>query len=382
MKSLRLPFYAIGLWGAGAAGRWFGVSIFSPYAIWFFGAGLILLLYAALKTTYYRSGRLWPADSDRPRPLRLAWLDYVKAGVCWFDAFKRTYVVEPGLYYTGTHYDREAPLLVTSNYLLTVFLVVRRIRAFNARLLVVDTGGINVWCAAGKGRFSNAEILKQLDRYDRERLTDGKWLTLVLPKVGLAGIDLRALRKAGIRPVIGPLYARDLPAYLSKPPFKDRDEDRILFGLQSRVFTWLPGLVQFLGYSFALVAVLLVVEYVWGMPAPLGLLGITGFLATAYPVLFPWIPGVRFAVKGLWLAAFTSLGIGALTLVEILTSVDLIMAVFFTFATSIFIGLSYTGNSAVSNYSRVRKEIARFLPPDVLLYIGSLAAFVVKGVLR
>lgn len=382
MKSLRLPLYAIGLWGAGAAGQWFGVSVFSAYAIWFFAAGLILLIYAALKTTYHRSDKLWPADSDGPRPLRLTWLDYLKAGVCWFDAFKRTYIIEPGLYYTGRQYDREAPLLVTSNYLLTVFLVVRRIRAFNARLLVIDTDGINVWCAAGKGRFSNAEILKQLDRYDRGLLTDDERLTMILPKVGLSGVDLRALRKAGIRPVIGPLYARDLPTYLSKPPLKDRDEDRILFGLQSRVFTWLPGLVQFLGYGFALVAALLVVEYVWGMPASLGLLGIIALLATAYPILFPWIPGVRFAVKALWLAAFISLGIGALTVVEVLASADLIMAVLFTFATSIFFGLSYTGNSAVSNYSRVRKEIARFLPLNVTLYIGCLVAFVVKGVLR
>ena len=39
------------------------------------------------------------------------------------------------------------------------------------------------------------------------------WLTLVLPKLSLAGVDLRALRKVRVRPLIGPVYAKDLPAY-------------------------------------------------------------------------------------------------------------------------------------------------------------------------
>jgi hypothetical protein len=312
----------------------------------------------------------------------LTLLDYLKAVVCWFDAFKQTYAIEPGLYYTGKHYDREAPMLVTSNYFLTVFLVVRRIRTFNTRLLVIDTDGINVWCSAGEGKFSNAEILKQLDRYERNLLSDGQWLTLILPKLSFAGVNLRYLREANIRPIIGPIYAKDLPAYLSQPPFENRNEDRIMFGLQSRLFTWLPGLVQYLSYSFAAVIVLWGMEQIWNLPLPTGLILVTALLATAYPILFPWIPGVRFAVKGLWLAAFASIGLSALTVFGVIPLADLIMAILFIFATAVFVGLSYTGNSAVSNYSRVRKETARFLPLNVLLYIGSLAAFIMTEVYR
>lgn len=165
---------------------------------------------------------------------------------------------------------------------------------------------------------------------------------------------------------------------------RDRDEDRILFGLRSRLFSWLPGFAQILGYSVTLFVVLLVVEQIWGLRAPFGVVSITAVLATAYPVFFPWIPGVRFAVKAIWMAAFLSLGLLTLSVLDssLVYSDDLIVAVPFTFATSIFIGLSYTGNSAVSNYSRVRKETARFLPLNVLLFIGSLAAYVVMGVGR
>ena len=382
MKSTLLTIGAIGLVIAGMSGRWFNTPAFAPYAVWFLGAGLVLLFYVVLRTTYYRSDTAWPLTSNQPRPLHLTWRDYIKVFICWFDAFKKTYAIEPGLYYTGERYDRQTPLLVTANYFLSVFLVVRRIRNFNARLLVIDTDGINVWCSAGKEKFSNEEITKQLDRYDRSLLTDDKRVTLILPKLSLAGVRLRELRKSHIRPVIGPVYAKDLPGYLSQPPYKDCDEDRVVFGLQSRLFTWLPGLVQVVSYSFGIVFVFWIVEQIWKLPVPLGIIAITAILAGAYPILFPWIPGRRFAVKGLWLAAFTSLVICVLTATGKLVFADLPMALLFTFGTAIFYGLSYTGNSAVSNYSRVRKEIARFLPIYAFLYAGSLAAFIVTEVYR
>lgn len=377
MKSWILPLAAIGLVAAGAAGRWIGYQALEPGAIWYMAFGLSLLSYLLFKTTYYRSETPWPQGSNEPKRLTLSWLDYLKSLNSWFDAFKRTYVFEPGLYYTGSHYDPSAPLLVTSNYHLTVFLVARRARAFNARLLVIDTDGINVWCAAGKEKFNNVEILKQLERYDPALFGDSKKTTLILPKFGLAGVDLRALRQDGIRPVIGPLYAKDLPRYLDNPPYKDCDGDVVAFGLMSRVFTWLPGFVQYMYYSMILVIALMLL----GRGNIAGeTIGLVALLATAYPVLFPWIPGRRFAVKGIWLAAFTSLGLGALALAGLVSLHGLIVAVLFTFATALFFALSYTGNSAVSNYTRVRAEIARFLPATVLLYLASLTANLLKGV--
>ena len=382
MKSRIFLFVAICLSAAGIAGHWLGFALFAPYAIWFFAGGLVMMSCVVLSATYYRSGANWTDNSKQPQPLYLTWPDYLKAVVCWCDAFKRTYAIEPGLYYTGKHYDHETPLLVTSNYFLTVFLVVRRIRVFNARLLVIDTDGINVWCAAGEGKFSNTEILKQLNRYEQKLLTNDHRLTLILPKLGFAGVNRRELRKAGVRPIIGPIYAKDLPAYLSQPPYKDCDVDRILFDFQSRLFTWLPGLVQVFTYSFAIVLAFWGIEQIWGLPVPMGIIVLSGVLATAYPILFPWIPGKRFAVKGLWLAVLISLVICALTAAGVLSLANLPMTLLFTFGTGIFFGLSYSGNSAVSNYSRVRKEIARFLPLYGLLYAASLAAFVITEVYR
>jgi acetyl-CoA decarbonylase/synthase complex subunit gamma len=382
MKSMFLLIIALSLVAAGAAGQWLEIDVFKPYAIWFLGGGLVILCSVTLRITYYRTGYNWSKASNQPRPLRLTLLDYIKAFVCWLNAFKRTYAIEPGLYYTGGRYDRKSPLIVTSNYFLTVFLVIRRVREFNVRLLVIDTDGINVWCSASEGQFSHDEILKQLGRYQRSLLTNDRRLSLILPKLSLAGVNLKTLRKAKIQPIIGPIYAKDLPTFLSQPPLEDRTKDQVLFGMQSRLYTWLPGLWQSVGYSFAIVLLFWGIEQIWGFPVPVGIVFLTGILATAYPILFPWIPGVRFAVKGLWMAAIISLGICALTALGVLSLPDLPMTLLFTFGTAVFFGLSYTGNSAVSNYSRVRKEIARFLPLYVSLYAASLTAFVITEVNR
>ncbi len=377
MMAILYRLLTAALLAACAAGLWFDVSSLAPYGLTLLALGGLLLANDALSATYYQSGTPWPQGSSEPQPLRIGWLDYIKAAISWIDAFKRTYVVEPGLYYTGDRYDSGAPLLVTSNYRLTVFLVTRRVRTFNARLLVVDTDGINVWCAAGKGQFGNQAILAQIQRYPRSLLTQEKWLRLILPKFGLAGVDLRAMREERMRPIIGPLYARDLPAYLAAPPLRDCDDDCVVFGLRMRTFSWLPGLKQMVGYSLLLVIFFMLAQWLWGSSVPLGLLAISVFVATAYPLLFPWIPGDRFAVKGLWLGAIAAAGLGLGAAAGLVAAADLVASIPFTLATGLFFGLAYTGNSAVSNYTRVRKETAQFLVPDAALFAVSLLAFVV-----
>ena len=375
-------FYALAaaaLLLAAMAERWFGYEGLSRYAGWLLALSGVMLVCAALRRSYHKPGAPWPAGTAEPMPLRIRPLDYGKALICWFDAFTTTYAVEPGLYYTGDRYDPEAPLLVTANYHLTVFLVARRVRAFNARILVVDTDGINAWCSAGKGAFNNAAITAQLDRYPRTRLTQSKWLPMILPKVAFAGVDLRALRDQNIKAIVGPIYAKDLPEYLAHPPYRDRDAERVHFGLQSRVFTWVPGLIQYVGYSIKAAIVLFALEWAWGIEVPLGIVPVAAILGTGYPLLFPWLPGERFAVKGLWLGAATAAGLVVAVADGWLAPSTLWAGVPFIFGAALLIALSYTGNSAVSNYSRVRAEIARFLPLDVAFFVASFAAFVIGG---
>jgi hypothetical protein len=358
-------------------GYQFDLYPLSVNASWYLIIGLALLVYVLIRRTYAQQDLPWSYDNNAPQRITLTGLDYIKAMISWMDGFKRTYIVKPGLYYTGKNYDSGAPILVTANFRLTVFALLRKLRKRDTSLLIIDTDGINVWCSSGKQRFNSREILKQVQRYKIDTLTTGKRLELILPKLCLSGVDLQDLRKAGIKPVIGPIYAKDLPNYLNNPPYKDCDNDKVRFGFLSRLFTWLPGFTQMAGYYIgaALVFKTLLI------PVPICLtLAVASIIVTAYPLLFPWLPGKQFAVKGIWLAGAVTLGLAILFLLGEITRYDFLVEVVFVFATGLFFGLSYTGNSAVSNYTKVRKETARFLPSTVILYLIFIVANVVKGV--
>ena len=65
---------------------------------------------------------------------------------------RRNYKIAPGLYAAGSPGPR-SPVLVTANYKLSFDALRFCLGGVDAWLLVVDTRGINVWCAAGKGSF-------------------------------------------------------------------------------------------------------------------------------------------------------------------------------------------------------------------------------------
>ena len=72
------------------------------------------------------------------------------------------YLIAPGLYRIGKP-EANSPVLVTANYKLTVDTVRRWLAGMNVWLLVLDTKGVNVWCAAGKGTFGTAELVRRIE---------------------------------------------------------------------------------------------------------------------------------------------------------------------------------------------------------------------------
>ncbi len=138
--------------------------------------------------------------------------------------------------------------------------------------------------------------------------------------------------------------------------------DHVDFGLQSRIFAALPTAVQFLYWSAgAYIAAFWMLEGAVLLVAP--------GLAFLYSVIFPFLPGRQFAVKGISLGVIATVLAVAHYAFHGFNLKLVLFWIVFSFATSIFIGLSFTGNSPVSNYDKVRKETAQFLPVVVLLYL-------------
>ncbi len=239
--------------------------------------------------------------TETPQKLTFSLIDYFRALYSWLLAFRRTFTIEPGLYFTGKEYDITTPMLVTCNYHMTVFLLWRILKNRNVRILVIDTKGINVWCASGKGQFSAQTILEQLARYDKAILTDSENLTLILPKLSFSGVSIAQLKKHSITPKIGPIYVDDLPDYLDDLPLKNRTEDKYQFHLKDRLFTLVPSLVQVGKYSIITAIILFVVHYflktnIYWQVIPMAIL-ITIF----YIILFPILPTKKFTMKGIFM---------------------------------------------------------------------------------
>jgi hypothetical protein len=73
---------------------------------------------------------------------------------------RNNYKVSPGLYAVGSP-DSDSIVLVGANYKLSFDTLRRELSGLNAWLLVLDTRGVNVWCAAGKKNFSSEEVIFQ-----------------------------------------------------------------------------------------------------------------------------------------------------------------------------------------------------------------------------
>ncbi len=90
------------------------------------------------------------------------------------------YKIHPGLYAFGNP-DRQSPVLVTANYKMSFDRLREAISERSAWLLVLNTEGINVWCAAGKETFGTTELVRRIALTGLDKIVDHR--RLVLPQL-------------------------------------------------------------------------------------------------------------------------------------------------------------------------------------------------------
>ena len=111
--------------------------------------------------------------------------------------------------------DANSPVLLTGNFRLTVERVRRALRGVDAHLLVANSRGVNVWCAATGGLLTNHDVVSVIKTSGIGDIVDHR--TLVLPQLAATGIEGPVVRhRTGWRVVWGPVRADDLPAFLGR----------------------------------------------------------------------------------------------------------------------------------------------------------------------
>ena len=124
------------------------------------------------------------------------------------------YAVDPGLYAVGNP-DGESPVLVTANYKMSFDMLREALPNRNAWILVLDTKGINVWCAAGKGTFGTTELVNRIASSGLPRIVSHR--ELIVPQLSGPGVAAHEVKRlSGFKVIYGPIRAADLPNFLDR----------------------------------------------------------------------------------------------------------------------------------------------------------------------
>ncbi|MEE8440376.1 MAG: HgcAB-like fusion protein [Spirochaetia bacterium] len=163
----------------------------------------------------------------------------MKAVFHWLIAYFARWLpaaTSPGLFPIGTP-NPDSPVLVTANFRLTVRRVKRALRDMNLWLLVVNTNGINVWCAAAGGLFTHNRIIDAVKISGLALRVHHR--QLILPALSAPGVETDAIHTAtGFTVHFGPVYATDIPEYLNTGK-KTEAMQRFRFGIRHRLDMYL-----------------------------------------------------------------------------------------------------------------------------------------------
>jgi 2-polyprenyl-3-methyl-5-hydroxy-6-metoxy-1,4-benzoquinol methylase len=214
--------------------------------------------------------------------------------------------IATGLYRVGSP-GREAPVLLTGNYELTVRRLVKVLDGqVNCWLVVANSRGINVWCAAGGGHFTADDVINGLKTSGVLEMVDHR--ALILPQLcanGLDGWRIRQETSWGVH--WGPVRARDIPAYLQAGRKKSAPMHQVQFPLRDRLE--MTTVMLFL-YAFLLLIPILI----FWRPYAFLIYGLMIAISYFYGIFLPWIPGRDGLGKGAVLALLTLVGLWAWSL--------------------------------------------------------------------
>nr|MBC8363321.1 acetyl-CoA synthase subunit gamma [Candidatus Desulfatibia profunda] len=123
------------------------------------------------------------------------------------------YAVEPGIYALNRPTE-QSPVLVTANYKMSFDCLRKALPGQDAWILVLDTDGINVWCAAGKGTFGTNELVARIASSSLDQIVTHR--RLILPQLSGPGIAAFKVEKPrGSEAAKAPFRAAALRVFLA-----------------------------------------------------------------------------------------------------------------------------------------------------------------------
>jgi hypothetical protein len=292
---------------------------------------------------------------------------------------RNEHLIEPGLYTLGK-ITKDSPVFVSANYTLSFDALRSALAGIDAYILVLDTKGINVWCAAGKRTFGTDELVHRIEDVKLHDIVNHR--LLIVPQLGATGVSAREVRaRSGFKVEFGPVRAADLPEYLKT--HKATEEMRLVnFTILDRIVLIPVELNQYLFILIALIILSLLGGFIVAAAA------ITAILSglALFPIFLPWIPTKDFSTKGFIIGGLMALPFAlnaffgmrdeamwlrfgwALTYMLIMPTI------------TAFLSLNFTGSTTFTSVTGVKREIFTYVPKMAWLFgIGIILIIVLSS---
>jgi len=316
-----------------------------------------------------------------------SWLDYFGALKVRSALGRKKYLVKPGLYRIGNPHIK-SEVFVSANYKLSFDILRKNLSGMDSWVLVLDTKGINVWCAAGKGTFGTIELIRQIKSNNLERIVSHR--RLILPQLSAPGISAHSVReKTGFKVIYGPVRASDIKHFIASK-FKASESMRtVRFSFKDRLILTPVEISNSLIQLFLLMAFFFILSGISSTGYSIATAinqGITSaiFLFAAYisgafltPILLPWIPLRYFSAKGMIISLIIYAAL-ILTNVVDFSLFQTIGWVLISLSISSFLAMNFTGASTFTSLSGVKKEMRIFIPVQVILSTTGLLLVIIS----
>jgi CO dehydrogenase/acetyl-CoA synthase delta subunit len=274
--------------------------------------------------------------------------------------------ITPGLYRLGNP-GPGSPVFASANYTLSFDALRSALAGVDAYVLVLDTKGINVWCAAGKGTFGTDELVRLIGTTGLSGIVQHR--RIIVPQLGAPGVSWPdVLHRTGFVVEYGPVRARDLPDYLrthtATPAMRTVEfpiRDRVVLAPVELAHMLLPALV-----------VAIVLWFLAGLTAAVAVAVAVLAGTVLFPILLPFIPTQDFSTKGFILGGIAALPVAVLYGTDPrvsgwLAGACAIVPLLVIPAVTAYLGLNFTGSTPFTSRTGVRKEIFRYVPVMALM---------------
>ncbi len=289
-----------------------------------------------------------------------------------------SYEIPPGIYLLGS-LEEAKDVIVTCNYRLTIDALRKSIKAKGIFILVLDTYGINVWCAAGKMTFSSRELIYQIVKNDIKKKL--KVRRVILPQLGASSMEPHIVRKmCGVSIIYGPIRAEDIDKFIDNSYSCSEEMRTVTFPLEERLKLAPLEFIQSIKFIFISLLGFILYSLIFNGFADgfslslyncLGIFTLSLIGCIAFPAMLPILPFRSFALNNILLSLPFIL---AMSVYEFLNNIfvniySLVAFLLIRLMYAAFIGFRFTGSTTFTSFSGVKKE-GRVLIKSTKIFSG------------